>query len=189
MAYICQEKSTSLLDDLYMKKKLQEASTIVSAANASEVDAVALILCITQDPSEAIKAVLKEKTTKEEPESESEVSDEDLTAALEAKFDELFGKIYETDSDASNDSSKTAAERKTTIEVVEKKIPKTVKSDMSALVFEVKRIREELQSSIYGQDNAINMFVTGYFQASMLSMIDKSRKRPRATFLFAGPPA
>jgi len=187
MAYICQEKSTSFLDDLYMKKKLQEASTIVSAANASEVDAVALILCITQDPSEAIKAVLKEKTTKEEPESESEVSDEDLTAALEAKFDELFGKIGESDTDDS-DSSTTVTERKTTIETEEKKISKTVKTDMSALVSDVKRIREELRSSVYGQDNAINTFVTGYFQASMLSMIDKSRKRPRATFLFAGPP-
>ena len=188
MAYICQEKSTSFLDDLYMKKKLQEASTIVSAANASEVDAVALILCITQDPSEAIKSVLKVDTAKEEAESDSEISDEDLTAALEAKFDELFGKIDDNDTNESSDGSKTDTARKTTIEAEEKKIPKTVKSDMSALVSEVKRIREELQSSIYGQDNAINMFVTGYFQASMLSMIDKSRKRPRATFLFAGPP-
>lgn len=188
MAYICQEKSTSFLDDLYMKKKLQEASVIVSAANASEVDAVALILCIIQDPSEAIKTVLKVDASKEEAESDSEISDEDFTAALEAKFDELYGKIDETAGDDSNDSSKTTAERKTTIEAEQKKIPKTVKSDMSALVSEVKRIREELQSSIYGQDNAINMFVTGYFQANMLSMIDKSRKRPRATFLFAGPP-
>lgn len=188
MAYICQEKSTSFLDDLYMKKKLQEASGLASEANVPEVDAVALVLCITQDPSEAIKSVLKVDTSKEEAESDSEISGEDLTAALETKFDELFGKTDETDGDGSNDSSKTTAERKTTIEAEEKKIPKTVKSDMSALVSEVKRIREELQSSIYGQDNAINMFVTGYFQASMLSMIDKSRKRPRATFLFAGPP-
>ena len=65
---------------------------------------------------------------------------------------------------------------------------KLAKSEISALVSDTKRIRTELQDSIYGQDNAVNVFVTGYFQANMLSMIDKSRRRPRATFLFAGPP-
>lgn len=62
------------------------------------------------------------------------------------------------------------------------------KSEMGTLIAEVKRISAELKEAVYGQDNAINVFATGYFQARMLSMIDKSRKRPRATFLFAGPP-
>lgn len=187
MAYICQEKSTSFLDDLYMKKKLQEASAIVSAANATEVDTVALVLCIAQDPSEAIKSVLEAKTTKEEPESESEISNEDLIAMLEGKFDELLGKIDDNDTDESSDDSKTDTACKISFEMEDKQVLKSVKSDMSVLVSDVKRIRAELQYSIYGQDNAINMFATGYFQARMLSMIDKSRKRPRATFLFAGP--
>lgn len=189
MKYICQDNSTSFLDDLYMKKKLQEAYGLVSKADSTEVDAVALVLCITQDPSDAIKSILKIESEKdEEDDSDSDISDEDLTAALEAKFDELFGKTGGTGSEDSTDSSKVTVERKTAIETEEKKITKTVKADMSALVSEVKRIRTELQNSIYGQDNAINVFATGYFQASMLSMIDKSRKRPRATFLFAGPP-
>ncbi len=63
-----------------------------------------------------------------------------------------------------------------------------VKSEMGQLVADVKHIRTELRNSIFGQDNAINVFTTGYFQAMMLEMTDNSRKRPRATFLFAGPP-
>lgn len=188
MAYICQEKSTSFLDDLYMKKKLQEASCLASKANVPEVDAFALVLCITQDPSQAIKSVLKVDAAKEEAETDSDdVSDEDLTAALEAKFDELFGKI-DSDTEEDENNSDDSQEIKSASSVEKKTAPKSVKADMSSLVTDVKRIRAELQNSVYGQDNAINVFATGYFQANMLSMIDKSRKRPRATFLFAGPP-
>ncbi len=177
MTYICREKSTSFLDDLYMKKKLQEASGLASEANVPEVDAVALVLCIVQDPSQAIKSVLKAEAAKEEAETDpDDVSDEDLIAALEACLDE--------DKNNSDDSQ----EIKTASSIEKMTAPKSVKADMSSLVTDVKRIRAELQNSVYGQDNAINVFVTGYFRASMLSMIDKSKKRPRATFLFAGPP-
>ena len=69
-----------------------------------------------------------------------------------------------------------------------KPMPEDVKGEVASLVTEVKRIRSTLQETVFGQDKAINVLVTGYFQARMLSMIDKSRKRPRATFLFAGSP-
>lgn len=77
-------------------------------------------------------------------------------------------------------------ERLTKLE--KEKDPQQKKTEVSELISDVKRIREELQSVIYGQDNAINVFTAGYFQASMLALLDKSRKRPRASFLFAGPP-
>lgn len=66
--------------------------------------------------------------------------------------------------------------------------PEAPKSPMPALVSEVKNIRTQLCSRVYGQDNAINVFATGYFQARMLALTDKTRTRPLATFLFAGPP-
>ncbi len=187
MAYICQEKSTSFLDDLYMKKKLQEASDLSSKTDAAEVNAVILVLCITQDPSEAIKAILKQGEIKEKPESDMDASDDGWEAEFKAEFDKLFGKS-DNDADEDENNSDEPQEAKTVLSVEKEPVTKSVKADMSSLVADVKRIRAELQSSIYGQDNAINVFATGYFQANMLSMIDKSRKRPRATFLFAGPP-
>lgn len=170
--------SMAFLDGIYMQKIMYEAKALAEQKGEKELSTGLLLSCILADPSDAVKKVL---VRTDEAMDEQSLSDADLSAALEAKFDELFGKIGESDTDDS-DSSTTVTERKTTIETEEKKISKTVKTDMSALVSDVKRIREELQSSVYGQDNAINTFVTGYFQASMLSMIDKSRKRPRATF-------
>ena len=93
LTYICQEKSTSFLDDLYMKKKMQEASGISKEVKAEELDSITLLLCISDDPSEAIKPVLTKTPTKPTDADETDVSDADLSAALEAKFDELFGVI------------------------------------------------------------------------------------------------
>lgn len=42
--------------------------------------------------------------------------------------------------------------------------------------------------SVLGQNHAVNTFVSGYFQAELMALTDKKRVRPRATFLFAGPP-
>ena len=183
LTYICQEKNMSFLDDLYMKKKMQEASRLSHEVKAEELDSVALLLCISKDPSDAIKSVLTKTPTKPDGASEIGVADADFSTTLEAKFDELFGAVDEDNSEKKKETDKDKAEASD-----RKPVSKTVKTEMAELVADVRRIRAELQSCIYGQDNAINVFATGYFQANMLSMIDKSRKRPRATFLFAGPP-
>lgn len=49
-------------------------------------------------------------------------------------------------------------------------------------------VHRYLSSKVYGQDVAVNTFVSGYFQAELTALTDKQRTRPRATFLFAGPP-
>ena len=49
-------------------------------------------------------------------------------------------------------------------------------------------IREILSQSVYGQDHAISAFASGYFQAELTAATQKHRDKPKATFLFAGPP-
>ena len=49
-------------------------------------------------------------------------------------------------------------------------------------------IREILSKSVYGQDHAISAFASGYFQAELTAATQKHRDKPKATFLFAGPP-
>ncbi len=162
LEYICQEQNASFLDDLYMKKKMQESINWVTEAKVEELDSVAVLLCILMNPSEPIKAVMVKKDENSEADDVKTTTTVDETDIDDdCSFDEL---------DSSKDTTASA------------------KGKMSFLVTEVKRIRKELQDAVYGQDNAINVFSTGLFQAQMLSMIDKSRKRPRATFLFAGPP-
>ena len=64
----------------------------------------------------------------------------------------------------------------------------SVKFEMAKIVEETRDIRAKLKSKVFGQDNAIDIFVTGYFKARMLALTDEERYRPKATFLFAGPP-
>ena len=66
--------------------------------------------------------------------------------------------------------------------------PISPKDTMTSLVEIVKQTRAALLERIYGQDNAVSVFTNGYFQGELVSLIDEHRSRPRATFLFAGPP-
>lgn len=170
MAYICQEKNTSFLDDLYMKKKMQEATILSSQMKEAEMDPLVVLACIVQEPTETIRpwldyAVIQRniKQATEPPKTEQE------TVEIQEDTDQDFGDILYG-----------------ILEDEEPEIPP--KESMAQMVADVKRIRTELQGKILGQDHAVNVFTTGYFQANLLSMIDPSRKRPRAVFLFAGPP-
>ncbi len=49
-------------------------------------------------------------------------------------------------------------------------------------------LRSDLFSKIYGQDHAINSFVEGLFNAEVVASADTKRRAPRALFVFAGPP-
>lgn len=163
MEYICRDEHDYFEEERYMFQKINEAKRVVAQTGSNEVDAVIVLLCIFYDPNESIQKVL-DSAERDEDDGESS-----LYLCLEDASEEDNEDLFVSDNVS-----------------YDKKI--TPKEEMSLLVADIKRIRKELQSFVCGQDNAINEFVTGYFQASMLSMIDKNRKRPKATFLFAGPP-
>ncbi len=167
LAYIGQNQAMVFLDDLYMKKRMQDAASAAAAAQTEEpvVDASTVLQCIAHTPSEAIKPLLAETL----PERQAPVAPAEKVIPVETT----------QPSAAPSTPAAPAAQAQTDA---------SAKADMAALVADVKRIRTQLKSAVYGQDNAINVFTTGYFQSQMLAMIDKQRKRPRATFLFAGPP-
>lgn len=183
MEYICRPRPFSFSDDLYMKKKLQLAFELEQKSGGKELRTISLLRCIQEDPSEGMKEVLNGSGMKKDSSTAPEKADvseekkntnEDIYLDVEPKHcseEETFSK------------AKTPSPKAT-----EKPKEQNVKGAMSSLLAEVKRVRETLHGVIFGQDKAINVFTTGYFQASLLSMIDKSKKRPRASFLFAGPP-
>ena len=210
MDYIVQPNSTSFLDTLYMNKKLQDALKILRAADSnSDVDAVTLVMCILGDPSDAIKSII----TGGEPEAEEgaalvvKLPDID---AINAAFEEEIksasensapaeapaadnseannGENGENKQENSEETKKAKPSIHDEVKAAFEKKQAASKEGLAALVADVKRIRTELQSLVYGQDNAVNVFTTGYFQANMRSATDKNRRQPRATFLFAGPP-
>jgi len=62
--------------------------------------------------------------------------------------------------------------------------PKGIGELSSAL----KKLRENLTKSIFGQDHVIHAFVEGLFNAELTASSDIERKKPKGLFVFAGPP-
>jgi len=61
-------------------------------------------------------------------------------------------------------------------------------SFLPELTGRIRRMRAGLLSTVQGQDHVVHAFAEGMFAAEVLSKSDESRKRPRAIFVFAGPP-
>lgn len=59
---------------------------------------------------------------------------------------------------------------------------------MHSIIQKTKDLQSALEREILGQQHAISVFSSGYFHSELISSIEENRKRPRATFLFAGPP-
>ncbi len=167
-----QKSKLPFLDDLYMKRTLEKVIRS-QPVGTEELTAAAVLKGILDNPSEKISPILSNNI--------SFSSEEDVVANSVGKtFEDLYGQ-QEQPSDAEtllDETSDSFNERE----------QQAVKEQVSELVAATKKIRKELADSVFGQENAINVFANGFFQASMLSLFDKKRKRPQATFLFAGPP-
>ncbi len=172
--YVTAENNAVFLDDLYMKKRLQEAQKAAESSDSKIITAALLLGYIIKEPSDAIRRAFGISAPKKVEEG---VPEDILERFLPRKAEGLTDATEPAKAEDAQPPAKSPEE-----EVA------SAKGALTDLVSDVKRIRKVLGESVLGQDNAINTFATGYFQANMLSMIDKSRTRPRATFLFAGPP-
>lgn len=56
------------------------------------------------------------------------------------------------------------------------------------LTSRIRNMRAQLLSKVFGQDHVVHAFAEGMFAAEVLAASDEKRKRPRAIFVFAGPP-
>ena len=59
---------------------------------------------------------------------------------------------------------------------------------LPSLTNRIRHMRAKLLSTVHGQDHVVHAFTEGMFAAEVLSASDEKRKRPRAIFVFAGPP-
>lgn len=60
--------------------------------------------------------------------------------------------------------------------------------NLPKLMTDVQNLTKRLLANVRGQDHAVHAFAEGYFNAQVLAGAEKDRKRPKAVFLFAGPP-
>ena len=69
-----------------------------------------------------------------------------------------------------------------------KEAPLSGTAQLCKIVENTRSIQNTLLQSVFGQDQAVNTFASGYFQSQMVAMSRKGIHKPQATFLFAGPP-
>ncbi len=187
------KRNDAFADGIYMQRRVYKASEAAKERGADCLTADELLSCILNDPNEYIKA-FAEKEAEEEEKKIGEVIDG--TESLLESIGEQLDKILEDspsefgdhdDADDADDADGESADADETGHAAHQSSAEK-KDAVAKLTGSVKSIYDRLSGEIYGQDNAIRVFTTGYFQSELLAMTDKNRKRPRATFLFAGPP-
>lgn len=99
----------------------------------------------------------------------------------------LFGDKKKNSSDEEDDDEEGETDWEAEFEdLFENEID--YKETIISFVKKAKEYQDILRSKIFGQDNAINTFVSGYFQAKLKEVMQEENEKPVATFLFAGPP-
>ena len=94
-----------------------------------------------------------------------------------------YAKSLETQS--VSDEIKTDTPVLPTVKTEEKR---TEDGTFSSLAEKIQILYRDLQRYVKGQDDAIRMFVRGYFQAQLMGNVKREKDNPSAVFLFAGPP-
>lgn len=171
----------SFYDGLYMQKMIFEAKDAVEKEGGESLMPSVLFNKIIDNPSDAIKAAIGENKENVDAQTVQNIVDEILPSDETKDDEETLAEIRESAS-----KIKAMLDLGKGLHAQEEK--PSVKEEISKLVDKVKTLQSELLDTVYGQDNAVNVFTTGYFQAELLSMTDIDRKKPRATYLFAGPP-
>ena len=109
-----------------------------------------------------------------------------LFAILESPTDAILqvcplqkqGKAMDAEYEPTDGSSEDAGE----------KVDEMSRDFLPELTGRIRHMRAKLLSTVHGQDHVVHAFTEGMFAAEVLAASDEKRKRPRAIFVFAGPP-
>lgn len=203
--YIHTKESCSFEARHYIQQRVTEAEDEVKKQGASLLSSNYLLRSILETPSDALKKALAApvQPEKKEESDNRQITEELLEAIarewrlskeLSARSEEGTripgaepgqGQAPTADAPAEAPAGKAAESPAAGTPTAPGEHPKR---QVEMLTDRVKEMQAELLSAVYGQDNAVSTFVTGYFRSEMLSLTDKARVRPRATFLFAGSP-
>lgn len=179
LAYIGENASAAYMDSLYMQKVLFDVRDIAAKGNGV-VTAENVLKSLIAAPDKALQEQLAScaaaPATAPDQSAGEGMRREDVASVFRALIDKNVG-------DAPTDTTVPPAASVPTAD----KGKKETEDGMQALVAKATQIQETLSNVVFGQNNAISTFVSGFFQSEMLRMTDPDRKRP-ATFLFAGPP-
>ncbi len=166
--------------------------------NFDEIKLSAVLKIILEHPSAAIKTVFKflydANATSSESAPSGIIPDDGVNVSggssnnsgLPILGEETGNKPPELSDDAVDSLNRILNKNSGADSSSSDNAPGNVK--LSELVKKSKDVHEKLLQTVFGQDHAVSTFVSGYFQAETLSIINSKSKKPKAVFLFAGPP-
>ncbi len=174
---IVAETYNSSMDEFVFRKIKYTAEAEAIIKTLEEVDTLSYLQLIIKEPTEAInKHIISQASASDEPKPiptpipTSVPTEESAPAAVDTSTD--FTSLFDFSLD---DEAKPEEE------------PSSATAKLCKTVETTKKIQDFLLDRVYGQDQAINAFVSGYFQSEISKAMRKDTKKP-AIFLFAGPP-
>lgn len=176
------KKSDPNIDGLYMIRKVNQARRTAMDEGLSEVGAELVLRLILAEPTAWIKEQIGEQLPPD-PGNAYSAEDDVIQTEREIMLYRLSAKLKDYIERVENGEIKTEGKRESGGSMAELK----TKKQISTLTKKAQSIRQELLGHVFGQDKAVGVFVSGYFQSELLSLTDANKVRP-ATFLFAGPP-
>ncbi len=182
--FVSENRSESALGGFLFNKIVFAAEAKALELGKDEVGADLYLELILADPTEAIKEFVMNPSRNRPSAAAGEIA---VTCEPVAEQED------EEQTDPSAEALAAMARRRAAAHSGTAQKGATAKKGASleellTSVDKVKTVQQKLLASVYGQDHAVDTLVSGYFQAELLSLTQEKRTRPRATFLFAGPP-
>ena len=170
MDAIRDEGYKSYIDELLFSKTGFNAEARAKMKNMEYIDAVICLELIIAEPTAIIRKYISEKNLEKNAQKNA---DEEAASSMEELIKKVEALTNESDKESDNESARMESARMRML---------------SSVVRRTRNIQSILLENVYGQDQAINTFVSGYFQAQLMEGSRKETTKPQATFLFAGPP-
>ena len=169
---LCSKKD-NFMDDILFRQIESSAKRISEQNGKNSISADIFLKCIIDSPTDEIKTIMGLSDKKADKTESSAEKGNNIT--------EESGKSF---SDAEDDITTAAA----SVKSEQKDESLQSKEQIAEITKKVKLMQKRLSSAVFGQDNAISIFTSGYFQSELRKITDKTNKKPKATYLFAGPP-
>ncbi len=176
---LCSKKVT-YVDDLFLRQMISSSKAVSEQNGKKTISADVFLKCIMDSPTEEIKTVTSGSGA--DNSTKSDLSPDAISRAAEE-----YKKFFSS-SKAKEPETVDASGTKSSEETGSQSESLMPKEQIAEITEKVKQVQKKLSSVVFGQDNAISTFVSGYFQAELRRITDKTNKKPKATYLFAGPP-
>lgn len=195
--YLKSDDSKNELTNEFFNDIMKAVSSICVDFGVEEMSLIRVIDCIFLTPTVAVVKYVLSKNNEENPVKTSDIASKISSYRKDSKpktesdkrrptlAEKLASKIDSYKSTTSNDDDEEEDLFEDEIEEEEEVL---VKNTLDTTVTETKSIQNSLLDKVFGQDHAISAFVSAFFQSELECMLQDKRSRPRAIFLFAGPP-